>query len=236
MPATAGRSARHYIAVRPSPGMTLPREFYERDVVKVAKELLGKMLVHETPEGTAGGRIVETEAYAGPDDRASHAFGNRRTERTEVLFGPKGHAYVYRIHGKYFCFDVTSGSVPGKPEAVLVRAIEPVTGVELMAERRGMHGAPAPGLANGPGKVCMALGISGRQNGADVCTSSLHVDTGTAVDESVIVQARRVNVDYAGRWKDCPWRFLIGTSEYSLEEGLMPPESLFSGGSREKPV
>jgi DNA-3-methyladenine glycosylase len=194
--------------------MILPREFYERDTVTVAKELLGKTLVHETPEGTASGRIVETEAYKGPEDRASHAYDNRRTKRTAVQFGPKGHAYVYQIHGKYFCFDVTSGSVPGKPEAVLVRAIEPVTGVELMAERRGLEGAPAPGLTNGPGKVCMALGITKRQNSADVCTSPLHIDTGIDVDESEITQATRINVDYAGRWRECPWRFLIGTSEY----------------------
>ena len=163
------------------------------------------------PRAAGSSRPRHTKAQ---EDRAPHAFGNRRTERTEVLFGPKGHAYVYRIHGTYFCFDVTSGSVPGKPEAVLVRAIEPVTGVALMAERRGMRGAPAPGLASGPGRVCMALGISKRQNGADVCTSSLEIAPGTAVDEREIVQAQRINIDYAGRWKDCPWRFLIGASGY----------------------
>ncbi len=199
--------------------MALPREFYERDAVTVAKELLGKTLVHETAEGTASGRIVETEAYKGPEDRASHTRGNRRTKRTEVLFGPKGHAYVCLIHGRYFCLNVTSGSVPGKPEAVLVRAIEPAAGVELMAERRGMRGGPPPGLTNGPGKVCMALGISGRQNGADVCTSVLRIETGLDVDESTIVRAKRINVDYAGGWKDCPWRFLIGASEYVSRKG-----------------
>ncbi len=202
--------------------MVLPRKFYERDTVTVAKDLLGKTLVHETPEGTASGRIVETEAYRGPEDRASHAYGNRRTERTEVLFGQKGRAYVYLIHGRYFCFDVTSGNVPGKPEAVLVRAIEPVAGVELMAGRRGMRGGPAPGLTNGPGKVCMALDISGRQNGADVCRSALRIDTGIDVDEGAIVRAKRVNVGYAGSWKDCPWRFLIGASEYVSRKAQIP--------------
>ena len=112
--------------------MILERQFYERDTLIVAKELLGKFLVHETSEGVTSGKIVETEAYKGPEDKASHAYGNLRTGRTEVQFGPKGHAYVYLVYGMYYCFNVTSGRVPGKPEAILVRALEPVLGVEIM--------------------------------------------------------------------------------------------------------
>ena len=116
--------------------MLLKREFYERDPLVVAKELLGKTLVHETAQGITSGMIVETEAYLGPEDKASHAFGNRRTKRTETQFGPKGHAYVYLIYGMYYCFNVISGEIPGKPEAVFIRALQPLEGVELMIKRR----------------------------------------------------------------------------------------------------
>ena len=116
--------------------MTLKREFFERHSLMVATELLGKTLVHETSEGTTTGMIVETEAYLGPEDKASHAFRNLRTKRTETQFGPKGHAYVYLIYGMYYCFNVISGEIPGKPEAVFFRALQPLEGVELMMKRR----------------------------------------------------------------------------------------------------
>src|SRR5512136_364588 len=104
--------------------MILQRVFYQRDTILVSKDLLGKVLVHESSEGSTAGRIVETEAYRGPEDRAAHSSGGRRTARNEVMFGQKGHAYVYFIYGLYFCFNITSGDLPGKPEAVLIRALE----------------------------------------------------------------------------------------------------------------
>jgi DNA-3-methyladenine glycosylase len=107
--------------------MILKREFYERDIFTVAKEFLGKTLVYETPAGVTRGKIVETEAYLGPEDKASHAYGGRRTGRTETQFGPKGHAYIYLIYGLYYCFNTTAGKIPRKPEAVFFRAIEPVS-------------------------------------------------------------------------------------------------------------
>jgi DNA-3-methyladenine glycosylase len=194
--------------------MILTREFYERDTLTVAKSLLGKLLVHETCEGTTAGKIVETEAYLGPEDKASHAYGNLRTERTEVQFGAKGHAYVYQIYGMYFCLNVTSGRLRGKPEAILVRALEPMVGIEIMRKRRGATKESTVNLANGPGRLCMAMGISKKQNGADVCFSPLHVEAGAEVDEKDIAQTTRVNVDYADEWKDCPWRFFVSNSVF----------------------
>ena len=104
--------------------MILKRGFYERDTIEVARELLGKIFVHQSPEGTTSGRIVETEAYKGPEDKAAHSYGGRRTTRNEVMYEEKGHAYVYFIYGMYNCVNIIAGEVPGKPEAVLIRALE----------------------------------------------------------------------------------------------------------------
>jgi DNA-3-methyladenine glycosylase len=194
--------------------MILKREFYERNTLTVAKELLGRFLVHETPEGTTMGKIVETEAYIGPEDKASHAYNNLRTERTEVQFGSKGHAYVYQIYGMYFCLNVTSGRLPGKPEAILVRALEPLVGVEIMMKRRGILKRHVVNLTNGPSKLCMAMDISKKQNDADLCVSPLHIETGVKVDDRNITQTTRINVDYADDWKHCPWRFFISDNDF----------------------
>lgn len=192
----------------------LKREFYERDTLTVAKELLGKLLVHETKEGTTIGRIVETEAYEGPEYKASHAYNNLRTERTEVQYGPKGHAYVYQIYGMYFCFDVTSGRLVGKPEAILVRALEPIDGLGVMMRRRGVSNGQIANLTAGPGKLCAAMGISKKQNGVDLCVPPLRIETGGTRDERQIVQTGRVNIDYADKWKYLPWRFFIKNNAF----------------------
>ena len=189
--------------------MILQREFYEREPLAVAKALLGKVVVHETSEGTTAGRIVETEAYMGPEDKASHAYGGLRTRRTEPQFGAKGHVYVYLIYGMYHCFNVTVGEVPGKPEAVLMRALEPIEGVELMARRRPAAKRNVVNLANGPGKLCGAMGISKKQNGADVCTPPFYIRNALPVTEEDIDVATRIGVDYSDEWKHKPWRFYI---------------------------
>jgi DNA-3-methyladenine glycosylase len=189
--------------------MILNRKFFERDTLTVAKEILGKFLVHENAEGTTIGKIVETEAYIGPEDKASHAYNNLRTQRTEVQFGPKGHAYIYQVYGMYFCLNATSGSLVGKPEAVLVRALEPIEGVDLMIGRRGSGRSRIVSLANGPSKLCIAMGISKKQNGADLCVPPLRIETGVMVSEKQVIQTTRVNVDYAEEWKHLPWRFFI---------------------------
>ena len=194
--------------------MILKREFYERYTLTVAKELLGKLLVHETREGTTIGKIVETEAYNGPEDKASHAYNNLRTERTEVQYGPKGHAYVYQVYGMYFCFDVTSGRLVGKPEAILVRALEPIGSLGVMMRRRKASKGQITNLTNGPSKLCMAMGISKKQNGVDLCVPPLRIETGVTVDERQIVQTVRVNIDYADEWKLLLWRFLIKNNPF----------------------
>jgi DNA-3-methyladenine glycosylase len=190
--------------------MILKRKFYERETLTVARELLGRLLVHETIEGVTAGKIVETEAYVGPEDKASHAYGSLHTKRTEAQYGPKGHAYIYLVYGMYYCFNVTSGRIPGKPEAILVRALEPVSGIEIMKKRRGR----VINLASGPGMLCMAMGMSTKQNGADLCAPPLHIDEGEKIRKGRIVQTTRVNVDYAGEWRNTPWRFFVKNNAY----------------------
>lgn len=180
----------------------LPRTFYARPVLTVARESIGKILVHETPAGRVSGRVVEAEAYRGPEDRAAHSYGGRRTPRTEVMFGPAGFAYVFFVYGMHWHVNlVTTGD--GEPHAVLIRAVEPLEGIELMAERRGL----APGdrnLTNGPGKVCAAFDIDKRCYGLDLCKSPLFLSDGP---RGKIARSPRVGVDYAGAWAARPWRF-----------------------------
>ncbi len=189
--------------------MILQRPFYEQDTSTVAKALLGKTVVHVTPEGTVAGRIVETEAYKGPEDKASHAYGNLRTNRTETQFGPKGHAYIYLIYGLYYCFNVTTGNIPGKPEAVLIRALEPVEGIEIMKKRRPKAKENVTNLANGPSKLCMALGLSKKQNNADMLSPQFHAIDAEPIPENSIEQTTRIGVEYADEWKNKPWRYYI---------------------------
>lgn len=193
--------------------MILKREFYIRDSVVVAKELLGKILVNETSEGITAGKIVETEAYKGPEDQASHSYGNKRTPRTETMFGPKGHAYIYLIYGLYCCFNVTSGAVIGKPEATLIRAVEPLKGLDLMMKRRGPTGQ-RKNIASGPGRLCIAMGISKTHNGIDVCKPPFYIEANSMVDSANIVETSRIGVDYAADWKDMPWRFYIKNNPF----------------------
>jgi DNA-3-methyladenine glycosylase len=187
----------------------LTRSFYRRPVLQVAREAVGKILVHETPEGVLAGRIVEAEAYRGPEDRAAHSWGGRRTARTEVMFGAAGHAYVFFVYGMHFQFNLVTSGV-GEPHAVLIRAVEPVCGADLMAVRRGMP-ADRIELTNGPGKLCQALGIDRRHNGSDLCRGSLYLVDSPEVRTR---RAPRVGIDYAGTWANRPWRFYDPESRY----------------------
>ncbi len=194
--------------------MILPRSCYRQNTINVAKDLLGKILVHDSREGMAAGRIVETEAYLGPEDRAAHSAGGRRTVRNEVMYGEKGHAYVYFIYGLYYCFNVTTGNVPGKPEAVLFRALEPVSGEATMAKRRGIVAMKTANLTNGPSKLCMAMDISRSMNKTDLTIPPLYIEDAPSVPQEQIVETKRVGVDYAGEWKEKPWRFYIEGNKF----------------------
>jgi DNA-3-methyladenine glycosylase len=189
--------------------MILQRAFYQQDTVKVAKNLLGKILIHESSQGKTAGRIVETEAYRGPEDKAAHSSGGRRTPRNEVMFGEKGHAYIYFIYGMYYCLNVTAGNVPGKPEAVLIRALEPVEGQDIMAKRRGARQTKTANLTNGPSKLCMVMDISKSQNKTDLTSPPLYIEDAPPVPKKDIVETTRIGVDYADEWKNRPWRFYI---------------------------
>jgi DNA-3-methyladenine glycosylase len=193
--------------------MILKESFYKQDTMTVARELLGKFLVHESREGTTSGRIVETEAYLGPEDQAAHSSGGRRTPRNEVMYGKKGHAYVYFIYGLYYCFNITAGNVPEKPEAVLIRALEPEVGEELMAKRRGQQ-VKVANLTNGPSKLCMAMGISKAQNKSDLTAPPFYVNDSTLISQDDIVETTRVGVDYSGEWKNKLWRFYIRNNRF----------------------
>ena len=189
--------------------MKLPRSFYEQNTIVVAKQLLGKYLVRKHPEGGAVGRIVETEAYVGPQDLACHA-SKGRTARTEVMFGPAGHAYVYFIYGFYNMLNLVT-EAKDYPAAVLIRAVEPVDGIELMKERR-QNGA-LRNLASGPGKLCQAFAVDRSLNGADLRGDVLYVeDHGEPIPK--FQATPRIGVDYAGKWKSKPYRFLVRGSEF----------------------
>lgn len=189
--------------------MKLPRSFYEQSTVDVAKQLLGKYLVRKHPDGDSIGRIVETEGYIGPQDLACHA-AKGRTKRTEVMFGAAGHAYVYFIYGFYNMLNLVT-EAKDYPAAVLIRALEPLQGVELMKQRR--RSETPRNLASGPGKLCQAFDIDRTLNGADLCGKILYVeDRGEPAPK--FEATARIGVDYAGKWKDKPFRFLVRGSEF----------------------
>jgi DNA-3-methyladenine glycosylase len=186
-------------------------EFYtRRNTLSVARGLLGKRLVVPAPTGGArvSGIIVEVEAYMGPEDKGAHSFNNRRTPRTEIMYAAGGLAYVFFIYGMYYQFNVVTNRA-GVPHAVLVRAVEPEEGIELMFERR--HVRKETELASGPGKLCLALGIDRTYNGADLVTGDRVwiEDAGRPVRPAEIVSGPRIGIDYAEEFVACPWRFWI---------------------------
>lgn len=188
--------------------MKLPRSFYARSVLVVARECIGKLLVHRTPEGEAAGRIVEAEAYRGPLDLAAHS-ARGLTKRTAVMFGPPGYAYVYLIYGLSWAMNIIVAS-QGEPHGVLIRALEPVRGLELMVRRRGgKNSTGARELTNGPGKLTQALGITGDDYGRDLCGERLFLEEPdrATMAAAKVGRSARINVDYAGAWAAKPWRF-----------------------------
>ncbi len=183
---------------RPEP---LPRRFFARDSVVVARALLGHLLVHETPAGRLVGRIVETEAYRGPLDPASHAY--RRTPRSAIMFGPPGFAYVYFSYGVHWCLNVVT-QPDGRAGAVLLRALEPLEGMDLMRRLRATSGR-AERLAAGPGSLTRAMAVGSAHNGADLTVPPLYLANGGR-RRGVIAIGPRIGISVAA---DRPWRFGI---------------------------
>jgi len=186
------------------------REFYDRETETVARDLLGVWLVRSSAEGVTAGPIVEVEAYGGPEDKASHSRAGRTT-RTEPMFGEVGHAYVYLVYGMHECLNVVTyrGKESG---AVLLRAIEPRLGVDLMRARRGRAKDPDSALASGPARLCQAMAVTREFDGHDLTAGDhlwlAHPDARAGTTD--IQAGPRIGVDYAGPgWADRPWRFWI---------------------------
>ncbi len=189
----------------------LPPAFYVRPTLRVARALLGKILVHRHRDGITAGRIVEVEAYRGPEDRAAHTAGGRRTPRNEVMWGPGGRLYVYFTYGMHYCCNVVTRAA-GKPEAVLLRALEPVAGIALMRRRRGARDLAAAALARGPGNLCRAMGIDRRLDGSDLCDGPVMVLDAPHVPSARVAVGTRIGVAYAGEHALRPWRFFVRSS------------------------
>jgi DNA-3-methyladenine glycosylase len=184
------------------------RAWFDRPAVEVAEELLGMVLVHDSADGRVAGRIVEVEAYQGPEDLAAHS-ARGMTPRNAVMFGPAGHLYVYLVYGLHHCANVVCG--PGaKPEAVLVRAAQVVEGEALARMRRGA--VPATRLAAGPGNLGAAFGLDRSLNGADLLAGPVWLEVGEAPGR--VERTPRIGVDYAGAWAARPLRFSIANDPY----------------------
>lgn len=194
--------------------LKLPREFYTRaNVLLIARQLLGCRLVVRAADGVRlAGRIVETEAYAGPEDKASHAYGNRRTARTETMFAVGGTAYVYFIYGMYYQFNVVTGR-RDVPPAVLVRGLEPLEGIERMREHRPVK--RDRDLTSGPGKLCQALGLDRSFDGEDLLGERVWLEAADGkLKPGQITSGPRIGIDYAAEYVDKPWRFWIKDNPY----------------------
>lgn len=185
----------------------IKKDFYNRETLKVAQEILGKFLVRKIGKKIIAGKIVETEAYVGLSDLASHA-SRGKTARTAPMFGPPGHAYVYLVYGLNYCFNIVTEK-ENYPAAILIRAIEPAEGADLMKRYRKTQKLIF-NLTNGPGKLCQAFKINKTLNSLDLTKNILWIeDRDVKIKSSEIVAAKRIGVDYAGKYKNKPWRFYL---------------------------
>ena len=188
----------------------LPFDAYQTDGITLAKRLLGCRLVHRTPEGRTGGIIVETEAYMGLVDDAAHSWRGKPEGRVNVQYGPGGFAYIYLIYGLHSCMNVVANA-PGTPEAVLIRALRPDEGLELMFTRRPKAKQERQ-LCSGPGKLCAALGITRAQYGLDLTGDTLWIEDRR--ETPPITASTRIGVEYAKECGEKPWRFTITDSPW----------------------
>ena len=191
--------------------MKIKKDFYKVSALELAPKLLGLNLVHNTKEGITKGKIVEVEAYMGTKDKAAHSYSGLPTKRTKPMFGEAGHSYVYLIYGMYYCMNVVANKV-GKAEAVLIRALEPIEGIELMNNRR--EGKVLKQLCSGPGKLCIAMGINKANNEMDLSGNQLYIEDPKEKEEFVVEKSKRINIDYAQEAKDYLWRYTIKDSKF----------------------
>lgn len=197
----------------------LPQNFYSRDTLEVAPDLLGKYIVRKTHGYHLVGKIVEAEAYKGPIDKGAHSYNYKKTQRNKTMFGPPGHAYVYLIYGMYYCLNAVTEK-EGEPCAVLIRGIEPIEGEEHMTFLRygktidEITKSQRNNLSNGPGKLCKAFNITKEQNGVPLWKSEFYFTIGETIKESKIAISKRINIDYAEEAKDFLWRFSIKDNPY----------------------
>ncbi|MEA4827590.1 MAG: DNA-3-methyladenine glycosylase [Clostridium sp.] len=196
----------------------LPREFYTRNVLEVAKDLLGKYLVYEDNDSKLIGKIVEVEAYMGPEDKAAHSYGGKVTERTKVMYKEGGYVYIFIIYGMYYCMNVVAAG-ENEPQAVLIRGLEPIGGIETMCLNRykknckDMNNYQRKNLTNGPGKLCKAMNITKELNGEDLCGDKIYILDNNDSDFN-IVYSKRIGIDYAEEARDYLWRFYIENNKF----------------------
>ncbi|WP_019639947.1 DNA-3-methyladenine glycosylase [Paenibacillus fonticola] len=198
-------------------GAPLPRAFYELPALEAAPRLLGHTLVRRTEDGEIRCRIVETESYGGVQDKGSHAFNGRRTARTEIMFGEGGVAYIYLIYGMYHCLNVVTGT-ENDPQAVLIRAVEPLTARDeaMMRHHRGAAARRPVDLSGGPGKLCRGLRIDKSLNGQSLADQGgpLWIEAGKPLRSEDIMQSPRINIAYAEEYAAKPWRFFVKDNPY----------------------
>ena len=195
-----------------------PAFYQQTDVAAIARQLLGKILVTQTAGVRTAGIIVETEAYAGITDRASHAWNNRRTKRTEIIYAPGGVAYIYLCYGIHYLFNVITNA-RDVPHAVLVRALEPLEGIEAMKSRYGSKAPPK--FTAGPGSLCKAMGINAAQNGESLSGDKIWIEAAAEIADENILTGTRVGVQYAEEDDYLPYRFSIKNNPWvSKGKGL----------------
>jgi DNA-3-methyladenine glycosylase len=195
----------------------LEREFYKKCSITLAQELIGKILVHNSNGQRISGRIVEVEAYMGIEDKAAHSYAGKRTKRTEVMYGIPGILYVFLIYGMYSCVNVVAGELD-EPQAVLIRAIEPIDGLNQMCLNRygksfeELSEKERLNITNGPGKLCIAMDIDKTANGVDLCQGDFFIEDDGYKSE--IISSKRIGIDYAKEAVDFLWRFYIKDNRF----------------------
>jgi DNA-3-methyladenine glycosylase len=194
--------------------MKLPKSFYQRDdTLAIAKELIGKLLITNIAGELTGGLIIETEAYMGPIDRGSHAFNNKRTPRNDTMYSEGGQVYMYICYGIHDMLNIVTGK-EGSPHAILIRAIQPTIGWDIIKRRRNLYNQDYR-LCQGPGSLAKSLALTKVHNGLDLNGDIIWVeDTHSAYPDKDIIAAARVGMNFEGPYKNIPWRFLVKNNKY----------------------